>query len=335
MLDFPRWKIITVSIILIYGVLAALPSLMPESAKQNWPSFLPHETINLGLDLSGGSHILLEAAREDVAKQQLENMEEFVRGAVSDAKIEIGEVSNSDNRISFMVRDTSKVDAVREALLPLTTGAGLTGQRTWNINVQDTSRFVITPTEAGLDEAVDQAVSAATEVVRKRIDELGTREPTIIRQGATRIVVQVPGLDDPDALKELLGKTAELEFKLVDLSADPAEVAQGRAPFGSEVFPYAEGANGASGGAPFLAVKRLGGIKGDRLTNAQQSFDQQNNVPVVNITFDREGGAKFAQLTEDNVGKPFAIILDGEVLWPPILTSQFAVVPHKFRAALP
>ena len=141
-----------------------------------------------------------------------------------------------------------------------------------------------------------------------------TREPTIIRQGENRIVVQVPGLSDPAALKALLGQTAKLEFKLVDLSADPALVAQGIAPAGSELVPFA---NPEKDGTGRLAVKRYGGVKGDQLTDAQPSNDQQTNEPVVQITFDQAGGAKFARLTTENVNKPFAIILDGKVLSAP------------------
>lgn len=315
MLDFPRWKIISVSLLLAFGVLMSLPSLMPQSVRDNWPAFLPSETINLGLDLSGGSHILLEANPDDVIAQRIENMEESVRGVLRDAepRILIGEISREGGKLSFLVRDVARVDDVREAILPLTSGAGLTGQRDWDIEVRDTSRFVLTPTQAGTEVAVDQAMETATEVIRKRIDELGTREPTIIRQGTNRIVVQVPGLTDPQALKDLLGQTAELEFKLVDINADPNEVAAGRAPVGSEIYPYAE----PVGGIPNIAVRRLGGIKGDKLTNAQQSFDSRTNEPVVNITFDREGGARFARLTQENVNRPFAIILDGEVLSAP------------------
>jgi len=191
-------------------------------------------------------------------------------------------------------------------------GSGLV--REWNLSVVDGQRMILTPTEDGLETAVAQAMDSATEVVRKRIDALGTREPTIIRQGDTRIVVQVPGLQDPDQLKELLGQTAKLEFKLVDQSALPSDVAQGIAPLGSEIFPYAEG-------TPFegtsLAVRRLGGIRGDSLTNAQQGFDPQTNEAVVNIQFNQQGGARFARLTSENVNRPFAIILDGKVLSAP------------------
>ncbi len=214
-----------------------------------------------------------------------------------------------------MLADPAKVDAAREQILPLTTGAGLTGQRDWDIQVEDGSRFVLTPTRAGIDLAVSQAMETATEVVRKRIDALGTREPTIIRQGDQRIVVQVPGLKDPQALKNLLGQTAKLEFKLVDTTALPSDVAQGIAPPGSQIVPFAD--PGKNGGVVAIAVKRLGGIKGDQLTNAQQTYDQKTNEPVVSITFDQQGGAKFAKLTTENTNRPFAIILDGKVLSAP------------------
>tara|TARA_R110000772_G_scaffold52228_12_gene119793 strand:+ start:2431 stop:4035 length:1605 start_codon:yes stop_codon:yes gene_type:complete len=315
MLDFPRWKVISISLLLAFGVLMSLPSLFFGESHKYWPAFLPDETINLGLDLSGGSHILLEADPADVAETRLQTMEESVRAEMRRAKprINVGDISRKDGVLSFMVRDSTQVDAAREVLLPLTTGAGLTGQRDWDIEVRDDTRFVVTPTSAGLDNAVENAMDTATDVIRRRIDEMGTREPTIIRQGDTRIVVQVPGLEDPEALKDLLGQTAKLEFKLVDFEADPNAVAEGRPPVGSQIFPYPDN----PAGLPNIAVKRLGGISGDKLTDAGQGFDQETNAPVVNITFDTEGGAKFARLTQNNVGRPFAIILDGVVLSAP------------------
>ncbi|QQN74631.1 protein translocase subunit SecD [Croceicoccus sp. YJ47] len=313
MLDFPRWKVIWLSAITVIGVFFALPSLV-SIAGGTWPDALPDPEVNLGLDLAGGSHILLEADTGQVRGLRLESMEEDVRRVLREAddEVEIGDISRSNGRLSFMVQDADQVDAAREALLPLTDGAGLTGQRDWTINVVDGTRFIVVPTEAGLEQGVELAMDTATDVVRRRIDELGTREPTIIRQGDARIVVQVPGLDDPQQLKDLLGQTAKLEFKLVDGSAAPADLAQGIAPPGSEILNFAAG--GQQTGP--IAVRRLGGIQGDNLTDARQGYDQ-NGAPVVNITFNQEGGRKFAQLTTDNVNKPFAIILDGEVLSAP------------------
>ena len=319
MLDFPRWKRIWLWAVTLFFALAAVPSLVSLSGAR-WPEALPDPMVNLGLDLAGGSHILLEADPAQVREQRLETMEEGVRNALRTAepRIRIGSISRSGGRLSFMLDDPSQVDAARDAIEPLTTGAGLSGQRDWTIEVLDGNRFVLTQTQAGLEIAVNNAMDSATEIVRKRIDALGTREPTIIRQGDTRIVVQVPGLDDPQALKDLLGQTAELEFKLVDQAALQSDVAQGIAPPGSEIVP---GARGSDLEGQTIAVRRLGGIRGDSLTNAQQSFDPQTNEPVVIIQFDSSGGRRFATLTTENVGKPFAIVLDGEVISAPTINE--------------
>jgi len=313
MLDFPRWKRVFLWAVTALLIAAAIPSLV-SLAGGGWPRSLPDPEVSLGLDLAGGSHILLEADPSQVAGQRLEVMEEAVRNALNDADIEFGSVSTSGGQLSLLLEDASAVDAARDLLEPMTQGAGLTGQRDWTINIVDGQRIVMRQTEEGLEFAVAQAMDSATEVVRRRIDALGTREPTIIRQGDDRIVVQVPGLEDPDALKDLLGQTAELEFKLVDTSALPADVAQGIAPPGSEIVPGAPGSDyqGAS-----IAVRRLGGIRGNSLTDAQQSFQSQTNQPVVSITFDSQGSRRFADLTTQNVNRQFAIILDGEVLSAP------------------
>lgn len=313
MLEFSRPKAIFLWLLIAAGVLFSVPSLVPQSVRAAWPSFLPSETINLGLDLSGGSHILLEADPADVREQRVLTMEEQVRAAMrrAEPRIAIGDMSRSDGRLSFNVREANRIDAARDVLEPLTSGAGLTGQRDWRIEVIDDTRFVLTPTQAGIEQAVDNAMETATDVIRRRIDEMGTREPTIIRQGDNRIVVQVPGLDDPEALKKLLGQTAKLEFKLVDMEADPDETAAGKARVGSLVLPFADDPTAR------IAVRRLGGISGDQLTDAQQGYNQQSSQPNVNITFNAEGGRKFARLTQANVDRPFAIILDGKVLSAP------------------
>jgi len=313
MLDFPTWKRVWLWTITLVAVAAALPSLF-SIAGVRWPSALPEPMVNLGLDLAGGSHILLEADPRQVAAQRIENMEETVRSVArqADPRISIGDVSTRGGQLSFMVEDPANLDRMREALLPAINGGGMT--REWDLSVVDGTRVVLRPTQAGLETAVTNAMDSATEVVRKRIDELGTREPTIIRQGDTRIVVQVPGLEDPKQLKELLGKTAKLEFKLVDPDAQPSDVVQGILPAGSQAFPYAPGTPQEGS---MLAVRRLGGIQGDNLTNAQASVDPQNGQNIVNIAFDQQGGAKFAKLTTENVNRPFAIILDGQVLSAP------------------
>ena len=313
MLNFSRWAVFAILLPLAIGVLCAIPTFLPDSTVAQLPRFM-QTRVNLGLDLAGGSHLLLEASTQDVAKQRLVNMEEQVRTELrrGDPRIAIGDISSRDGKLSFMVRDPSQVDAAVERIRPLTQGAGLTGQRDFNVEVVNSSTIVVTPTDAGISNAVKSAMEVATEVIRKRIDEMGTREPTIQQQGSNRIVVQVPGLQDPKALKDLLGQTAKLEFKLVDVNANPAEVAQGRAPVGSEVLPYP----GNPSGVPVIAVRRQVMVSGEDLTDATQGYDQ-NNQPIVNIRFNGSGGRKFGQVTSQNVNRPFAIILDGKVLSAP------------------
>jgi preprotein translocase subunit SecD len=310
MLDFTRPHIWMLNLLVAAAFLLAIPSFLPENIRKAIPAALPQPTINLGLDLAGGSHILLEADVAQLEKDRLESFEDSIRNAMKRAepKVDIDEVSRTGGKISFAVSDSAQIDAAREALLPLI--ANNTGGRDWTLDVTDGNRITLTPATTGRATALDSAMASAKDVIERRINALGTLEPTIIRQGADRIVVQVPGLDDPQALKALIGKTAKLEFKLVDEQAMPEETAAGKARVGSQVLPNVEG-----GG--FVAVRRLGGISGDKLTGAQQGFDPQDNQPVVNIQFDSEGGQKFARMTQQNTGKLFAIILDGQVISAP------------------
>ena len=180
MLNFSRWAIAAILLPLLIGVLCAVPSFLPDAAVAKLPGFM-QTRVNLGLDLAGGSHLLLEASTQDVARQRLVNMEEQVRTELrrGDPRIAIGDISSRDGKLSFMVRDPAQVDAAVERIRPLTQGAGLTGQRDFNVEVVNSSTIVITPTDAGIDNAVKSAMEVATEVIRKRIDEMGTREPTI------------------------------------------------------------------------------------------------------------------------------------------------------------
>ncbi len=296
---------------------AAMPSLLGSAGLElGEDSSAPQ--INLGLDLAGGSHLLLEADPEEVALQRLENMEEAVKVALenSNPEIEYGDTSRSDGTLSFILDTPADIDRARGILEPLMMGEGL--QREWDLTVIDGQRMVLTPTESGTAFALNTAMEGAVEVVRRRIDLLGTKEPTIIRQGDTRIVVQVPGLQDPQALKEQLGQTAQLEFKLVDQQALPTNTLAGIANPGSQIYPYATGSNFEG---QFEAVKRLGGIRGDSLTGAQAGVDQRNNENIVSIQFDQQGGQKFAQLSTENVNERFAIILDGEVISAPVFNE--------------
>ncbi len=311
MLDFPRWKIWGIVLLCLAGIAFAVPSFFPDFQVARWPSFAPRTQINLGLDLRGGSQLLLEADLNDIRRQQLERMEETVRTELRrDPRIQIGEVSTAGGRVSFLLRDPAQVDAARERLLPFMRGAGLSGQNEFDLQVVDQNRIVLTPTSAGQALAVEQALDTATDVIRRRIDPDGTREATVIREGDDRILVQVPGLKDPEGLKRLLDRTARLEFKLVDLAANPEEVQAGRAPPGSQVLPYGEVGGGR------IAVIRRAIVSGDQLIDAQQSYDQDGR-PNITIRFNNTGGRRFAEATAANVNKPFAIIIDDQVISAP------------------
>ncbi|MHB9878510.1 protein translocase subunit SecD [Pacificimonas sp. ICDLI1SI03] len=331
MLNFSKAKIWSIFAVLIAGVVFALPNAFPENQVAAWPDFLPKAQMNLGLDLRGGSHILLEANSDSLFETRLETLETNVREEMRRAEggpIAIGDVSLRGGQLRFMVRDVTRVDQAVDIARGLTTAVGVTGARDYDVTVQDGNRIVFTPTEAGQADAVDAAMLQAVEVIRRRIDEMGTREPTIIREGVDRVVVQVPGLDDPQALKDLLGQTAKLEFKMVDVEADPARIAAGRAPPGSEILPDAET------GQP-IVVKRRVIISGDQLTDAQQTFQQGS--AVVSFNFDSTGARRFARVTQQNTGKPFAIILDDVVISAPRINEPIlggaGVISGNFTTA--
>ncbi len=310
MLDFPRWKVWSISLIIAIGVLMSIPSMMPRSALAKWPSWLPSATISLGLDLAGGSQLLLEADVNDAAKQRLQAMEDTVATELRRApRVDIGDVSTTGGRLSFMVRDPRQLDLGVERMRALTQPVGFTGTRDWDVQVIDSTRIVLTPTQSGVARQMKDAMTVARDVVRRRIDPQGTKEVTVINQGERRILVQVPGVEDPEALKALIGQTARLEFKLVELSANPADVQQGRSPPGSHVLPMADGSG-------YIAVKRRVMVSGDQVVKANQTFDQDGR-PVVAIGFNTAGARRFGRVTQENVNKPFAIILDDKVLSAP------------------
>ncbi|MDT7933919.1 MAG: protein translocase subunit SecD [Sphingomonadaceae bacterium] len=323
MFAFAPWQRWAIWAVLLMGAVLALPNFFAETQVASWPKFAPRQQVNLGLDLRGGSHIMLEASPEEVARQRLQTLEEEVRGELrrgDDAqRIATGEMSLAGGRLSFPVSNPAQLDAAVERVRRITRPDGLSGQRDFDVSVIDGTRVVVTPTEAGERTALRSAMTQALEVIRRRIDELGTREPDIRVQGANRISVDVPGLKDPAALKALIGKTAKLEFKLVDTTVSPEDLAAGRAGPGSQVLPYAEGSRAGGAGAR-IAVNRRAIITGDQLVNARQTFGQ-DGLPVVEFRFDSTGARRFAKTTTDNVGRQFAIILDNQVISAPVIKS--------------
>src|SRR4051795_740272 len=295
MLEFPRWKVWLIGLVIAAGVLLSIPSLLAGTPlASSWPKWLPQYKISLGLDLAGGSHLLLEADSNDAQKQRLQAMEDSVATELRrDPRVDIGDISTAGGHLSFLVRNPGQVDAAVERMRNLTRPVALTGNRDWDVQVVDSTRVVLTPTPSGTAQALKDAMSVARDVVRRRIDPGGTKEITVITEGGNRILVEVPGVENPETLKQLIGQTARLEFKLVDLSANPADVQQGRAPPGSQVLQMADGTG-------FIAVKRRVMVSGDQLTDAQQSFDQDGR-PDINIKFNTAGARRFGRVTQENV----------------------------------
>jgi preprotein translocase subunit SecD len=315
MLEFPRWKVWLVSLVVAIGVILSIPSLIAGTqAASYWPKWMPQYRINKGLDIAGGSYLLFEADSTDAMKQRLQKMEDEVQTELRrDPRIDIGDISTAGGRFSFMVRNPTQVDAAVDRLRNLTKPVALSGSRDWDVQVVDSTRIVMTPTPIGTAQALKDAMGVARDVIRRRIDPSGTKEITVTTEGGSRILVEVPGVEDPEELKKLIGQTARLEFKLVDLSANPQDIQQGHAPPGSQVLPLADG-TGA------MAVKRRVMVSGDQLTDAQQSFDE-NGQPDIDITFNSAGARRFGRVTQENVGKPFAIILDDKILSAPNIES--------------
>jgi len=320
MLDFPPWKSLLIVLSLVLSVAFAAPNLLSEQQAASLPSWAPKAQLNLGLDLRGGSHLLLEVDRTSVIRQQVEAVERDLRATLRDLRDKkgsgfgYGDTQVEERSVSVLMRNQQDVDAAVEALRRLAVPIAGTGVYTLDVSVVDGARIVVSVTDAGIRQRIDQAVQQSIETVRRRIDELGTREPTIIRQGTDRIVIQVPGLQNPRQLKELLGKTAKLEFKLVDTEASPEDLERDRAPPGSQILPFVDDTN-PDAPPRKIAVKRRTELTGEALVDAQPSF--QDGQPVVSFRFDSAGARRFADLTRAYTGKPFAIVLDDEVVSAP------------------
>ncbi len=313
MLGFPKWKVWAILATLVIGLFCALPNFIPAAILKQIPG-IPKSTLSLGLDLRGGSYLLLEAAIADIRQQKLDGLTEIARTELADADgggVKFRDLGQTGNAVAVTVIDPTQLDRAVETLRKVTRPVGnLTGERDVEVAVVDGNRITLTPTEAGIAAATSSVMEQEVEVIRRRIDELGTREPTIVRQGENRIVVQVPGLQDPSALKALLGKTAKLEFKLVDVNADPAATT---APPGDQILPYADQPG-------TVTVRRRAMITGDQLVDSQVGQDD-NGSPAVTFRFDSTGGRRFAKATQENIGKPFAIILDNKVISAPRINS--------------
>lgn len=316
MLYFSRWKTITIWAVVLLGLLFALPNLLPQPALNAMPDWLPKRPMTLGLDLQGGSHILLAIDRQDLADERLQATRDDIRTLLRDAKIGYAGLSGSGRSVQVRVRDAAQVDAAKKALEQLTqpVNAGLFGSGVISeleLDEPEPGLLRFTLTDAGLEYRTSSAVTQSIEVIGRRVNELGTTEPIIQRQGNDRILVQVPGLQDPQRLKEILGQTAKLTFQMVDMSVPVQEAIDGRPPAGSTVLYSMDDPP-----VPYLIEDRVI-VSGENLVDAQATFDQRTNEPVVSFRFDAKGATRFGQATQQNVGRLFAIILDNQVISAP------------------
>src|SRR6202163_1993272 len=316
MLHFTRWKALAIILASIVICLMTVPSLLSPATFQSLPSALQRRLV-LGLDLQGGSHILLEVDSNAVRKERAETLRDDVRRVLREARVGYSNLAIQNLTVQVRVREEADVPEaarrLRELSAPLGGFLSGTGQRDIEVTDAGNGLIQLTLTNAGITQRIRQAVDQSIEIVRRRVDELGTVEPLIQRQGDDRILVQVPGLQDPSRLKALLGKTAKLTFRLVDLSMTPQQALEGRPPPESELL-YSRDK------VPYVIERRVM-VSGEDLVDAQTGFDPQTREPVVNFRFNNSGARRFAQVTQENVGKPFAIVLDNEVVSAPVIRT--------------
>jgi preprotein translocase subunit SecD len=290
------------------GVLLSLPNVFTPAQLAHVPRFIPHKQVALGLDLRGGSYLLLEVDVAAAQRDRLNAIIDIVRNALRDAKIGYTGLNVEGDAIVFTIRETDRTEEARQILAKSDPDLSVEIAG----NGAGTMRFGAVATETRRRQAVEQSI----EIIRRRIDDTGTKEPTIQREGQSRILVQLPGVDNPEHVKALLGRTAKLTFQMVDQSVTVEDARRGRLPPGDEILP-AEESRGNRGGQTAYVVHKRVMVGGDTLTDAQATF--QNNEPVVSFKFDAAGARRFGDATRANVGKPFAIVLDSKVISAPVI----------------
>jgi preprotein translocase subunit SecD len=315
MLYFTRWKALAIILTALVVCLCAVPNFFPESQVKTWPAWAQRRLV-LGLDLQGGSYLLLEVDSNYVKKEKLDQVRDDVRRVLRDNKIGYTGLTSRSDSVEVRVKDTdlpTALSKLRELSQPLGGLLGSSGQRSLEVTDAGGGLIRLTVPQAAITERIRQTIEQSIQIVERRVNELGTVEPVIQRQGADRILVQVPGLQDPTRLKELLGKTAKMEFRMVDTTVPPDQAQQGRVPPDSEVLMSA-----SSPKIPYVIKKQVL-VSGSELSDAQPGFDQRTGEPIVSFRFNTAGSRKFAQATSENVGQPFAIVLDNQVISAPVI----------------
>src|ERR1700761_3591270 len=317
MLYFTRWKALAIILTALVVCLCAVPNFFPEAQVKTWPLWAQRHLV-LGLDLQGGSYLLLEVDSNYIKKEKLEQIRDDVRRTLREERIQFtGGVTVRGDAVEVRItKDTDQANALsklRDLSQPLGGLLGSNGQRSLEVSDAGGGVIRLVVPQAAINDRIRQTIEQSIQIVEKRVNELGTVEPVIQRQGTDRILVQVPGLQDPTHLKELLGKTAKMEFRMVDTTVPPDQAQAGRVPPDSEVLMST-----SSPKVPYVIKKQVL-VSGGDLTDAQPGFDQRTSEPVVNFRFNTAGSRKFAQAKTENVGQPFAIVLDNEVISAPVI----------------
>ena len=302
MLDFPTWKRVLVLVVCLFGVLYAAPNFMPSGTLEGGPDWAPGKRISLGLDLQGGAHILMQVDTEGYLNDVLD---QSYRSSIQLAMRQVrarGTVTVSNRTLLVELQDASREDDVRQRIRRENPDVILE-------SIED-GKFRVELPEQVLRDRVSTVIQQSIEVIRRRVDEMGTREPIIQATGPNRILVQVPGLRDTERLKDILNKTAKLTFHMVDMSCDPNGP---RIPPGSQLVPSDE--LGPDGNPFRYCIRKRIRLSGQNLVDSQPTF--QDNQPVVSFRFDTRGARQFCRITQENVGRLFAVVLDDKVITAP------------------
>ncbi len=301
MKNYPLWKLICVIFVILTGITFSIPSILYKEDTGNW--FLENK-INLGLDLQGGSYLLLEVKSEILFKEELNNISDSLRLISRDFQKNIIDINIGDDKINLRYSNNKNLEEIRTKFL--------TNYN--NVNASITNNIIkVIINDAFKKSIKESAIKQSLEIVRKRIDESGTKEPLIQRSGSKRILLQLPGIKNPERIKELLGKTAKLTFHMVD-DENINSLKSNKAPFGKIIVDDFYDSN-----IKYL-VEKKSRVGGENLVDAKGSFDPQQGH-AVSFRFDTTGAQKFGKATSENVGKRFAVILDGVVITAPVINS--------------
>ncbi len=318
MLQFSPIRTALIAVATILGFLFLIPNFAGDDYADNAPGWMPTQKIVLGLDLQGGSHLLMQVNRQDIIDERIRDLRREVRSILANDN-GIGHLIATDNdTMTITLTDETQLDAAREALRAVevvvsTSVFSVSSVVETEVEITPDNKLTVALTPQGIDERMSALVTQSIEVIRRRIDELGTTEPTIQRQGTNRILVQVPGFDDSERLKDLISRTARLTFHMVHPTISATQAQSEGLPVGTFILPSVNGFDE-------LLFEEVA-IGGESLVDSQPGFDQQNAQAIVSFRFDTRGAIIFAEITSANVGRRFAIVLDNQVITAPTIQT--------------